>query len=171
MFFVELKLNAMYKLHLDRELAKDIFGNASKETLDWVVNAIANIVVADGIIEKHEFVALQEAIGLLENKEEIHALMDRVKKKEIIEIKTISINDELAIKVFFYLAAIAVIDGELKKSEAAMLKKCGLCMGLDDELIRAVIQWTLKQMEINRKLKEDLTKSNNFRSRIIDSII
>ena len=161
----------MYKLHLDRELAKDIFGNASKEILDWVVNAIANIVVADGIIEKHEFLALQEAIGLLENKEEINALMDRVKKKEIIEIKTIRIIDELAIKVFFYLAAIAVIDGELKKSEAAMLKKCGLCMGLDDDLIKAVIQWTLKQMEINRKLKEDLSKSNNFRSRIIDSIL
>ena len=161
----------MYKLHLDRELAKDVFINSSKETLDWVVNAIANIVVADGIIEKHEFVALQEAIGLLENKEEIHALMDRVKKKEIIEIKTIRIIDELAIKVFFYLAAIAVIDGELKKSEAEMLKKCGLCMGLDDDLIKAVIQWTLKQMEINRKLKEDLSKSNNFRSRIIDSIL
>ena len=161
----------MYKLNLDRELAKDVFINSSKETLDWVVNAIANIVVADGIIEKHEFVALQEAIGLLQDKEEIHALMDRVKKKEIIEIKSIRINDELAIKVFFYLAAIAVIDGELKKSEAVMLKKCGLCMGLDDDLIKAVIQWTLKQMEINRKLKEDLKNSNNFRSRIIDSII
>ena len=161
----------MYKLHLDRELAKDVFINSSKETLDWVVNAIANIVVADGIIEKHEFVALQEAIGLLQDKEEIHALMDRVKKKEIIEIKSIRINDELAIKVFFYLAAIAVIDGELKKSEAEMLKKCGLCMGLDDDLIKAVIQWTLKQMEINRKLKEDLKNSNSFRSRIIDSIL
>ena len=161
----------MYKLHLDRELAKDVFINSSKETLDWVVNAIANIVVADGVIEKHEFVALQEAIGLLQEKEEIHALMDRVKKKEIIEIKSIRINDELAIRVFFYLAAIAVIDGELKKSEAAMLKKCGLCMGLDDDLIKAVIQWTLKQMEINRKLKEDLKSSNNFRSRIIDSIL
>ena len=161
----------MYKLNLDRELAKDVFINSSKETLDWVVNAIANIVVADGIIEKHEFVALQEAIGLLQDKEEIHALMDRVKKKEIIEIKSIRINDELAIKVFFYLAAIAVIDGELKKSEAVMLKKCGLCMGLDDDLIKAVIQWTLKQMEINRKLKEDLKSSNNFRSRIIDSIL
>ena len=161
----------MYKLHLDRELAKDVYINSSKETLDWVVNAIANIVVADGIIEKHEFVALQEAIGLLQDKEEIHALMDRVKKKEIIEITSIRINDEFAIKVFFYLAAIAVIDGELKKSEAEMLKKCGLCMGLDDDLIKAVIQWTLKQMEINRKLKEDLNKSNNFRSRIIESIL
>ena len=161
----------MYKLHLDRELAKDVFINSSKETLDWVVNAIANIVVADGIIEKHEFVALQEAIGLLQDKEEIHALMDRVKKKELIEIKSIRINDELAIKIFFYLAAIAVIDGELKKSEAEMLKTCGHSMGLEDDLIKAVIQWTLKQMEINRKLKEDLKSSNSFRSRIIDSIL
>ena len=161
----------MYKLHLDRELAKDVYINSSKKTIDWVVNAIANIVVADGIIEKHEFVALQEAIGLLQDKEEIHALMDRVKKKEMIEIQSIRMNDELAIKVFFYLAAIAVIDGELKKSEAEMLKKCGLCMGLDDDLIKAVIQWTLKQMEINRKLKEDLNKSNSFRSRIIESIL
>ena len=161
----------MYKLHLDRELAKDVFINSSKETIDWVVNAIANIVVADGIIEKHEFVALQEAIGLLKDKEEIHALMDRVKKKEIIDIRNIKISDELAIKVFFYLAAIAVIDGELKKSEAEMLKKCGGCMGLEDDLIKAVIQWTLKQMRINRKLKEDLKNSNSFRSRIIDSII
>ena len=161
----------MYKLHLDRELAKDLFGNASKETLDWVVNAIANIVVADGIIEKHEFVALQEAIGLLESKDEIHALMDRVKKKEIIEIKSILIKDELAIKVFFYLAAIAVIDGELKKSEAEMLKKCGHCMGLEDDLIKAVTKWTFKQMEINRKLKEDLKGSNKIRSLIIESIL
>ena len=44
-------------------------------------------------------------------------------------------------------------------------------MGLDDDLIKAVIQWTFKQMEINRKLKMDLTNSNNFRSRIIDSIL
>ena len=83
----------MYKLHLDRELAKDVYINSSKKTVDWVVNAIANIVVADGIIEKHEFVALQEAIGLLQDKKEIHALMDRVKKKELIEISKIRIND------------------------------------------------------------------------------
>ena len=44
-------------------------------------------------------------------------------------------------------------------------------MGLDDDLIKAEIQWTLKQMEINRKLKEDLNKSNSFRSRIIESIL
>ena len=52
-----------------------------------------------------------------------------------------------------------------------MLKTCGHRMRLEDDLIKAVIHWTLKQMEINRKLKEDLKSSNSFRSRIIDSIL
>ena len=57
----------MYKLQLDREFSQDLFSESSKEIRDWVVNAIANIVVADDIIEKHEFVALQEAMGLLDS--------------------------------------------------------------------------------------------------------
>lgn len=161
----------MYKLLLDQDLAKDLFEDASKDVRDWVVNAIASIVVADNVIEKHEFVALQEAIGLLDNKDEIHDLMDKVKERKLFEVETIKMNTELAIKVFFYLAAIAVIDGNLKKSEAAMLNKCGQCMGLEDDLIRAVTHWSFKQMEINRKLKQDLRNSNQARSRIIDNML
>ncbi len=161
----------MYKLHLDRDLSKDLFKKASKQIRDWVVNAIASIVVADNVIEKHEFVALQEAIGLLDNKEEIHDLMDKVKERKLFEVETIKMETDLAIKVFFYLAAIAVIDGNLKKSEAELLKKCGQCLGLEDDLIRSVTHWSVKQMEINRKLKHDLRNSSQARSRIIDSIL
>ena len=135
------------------------------------MNAIASIVVADNVIEKHEFVALQEAIGLLDNKEEIHDLMDKVKERKLFEVETIKMETDLAIKVFFYLAAIAVIDGNLKKSEAELLKKCGQCLGLEDDLIRSVTHWSVKQMEINRKLKHDLRNSSQARSRIIDSIL
>ena len=112
----------MYKLYLDRELTKEL-AEASKEIRDWVVNAIANIVVADNIIEKHEFVALQEAIGLLDNKDEIHDLMNKVKERKLDEIEKISIDPGFALNVFFILAAIAVIAGNLKKSEADLLKK------------------------------------------------
>ena len=160
----------MYKLQLDRELTKDIAG-ASKEIRDWVVNAIANIVVADNIIEKHEFVALQEAIGLLDNKDEIHDLMNKVKERKLDEVEKISMDPGFALNVFFYLAAIAVIDGNLKKSEANVLKKCGVFLDLEDDLIRAVTRWSLKQMEVNSKFSKDLKSSNNERERIINSTI
>ena len=160
----------MYKLQLDRELTKVLAGS-SKESRDWVVNAIANIVVADNIIEKHEFIALQEAIGLLDNKDEIHDLMNKVKERKLDEVEKISVDSEIALNVFFYLAAIAVIDGNLKKSEADLLKKCGVCLDLENDLIRAVTNWSLKQMEINSKFSKDLNSSNKERERIIDSTI
>ena len=56
----------MYKLQLDREFSQELLSESSKEIRDWVVNAIAHIVVVDDVIEKHEAVALQEAMGLLE---------------------------------------------------------------------------------------------------------
>ena len=110
----------MYKLHIDRDLGKNVFEDESKEIRDWIVNAIANIVIVDGVIEKHEFVALQEAIELLESRDEVHDLMKKVKERDLYEVKDIKMELELAIKVFFYLAAIAVIDGNLKKSEKAL---------------------------------------------------
>ena len=80
-------------------------------------------------------------------------------------------DPDLSLKVFFYLAAIAVIDGSLKKSEAELLKKYGNCLDLEVDIIRAVISWSVKQMEINRKLTQDLETSNTHRNRIIESII
>ncbi|MEE3265615.1 MAG: hypothetical protein VX221_02435, partial [SAR324 cluster bacterium] len=79
----------MYKLHIDRDLGKNIFGEESKEIRDWIVNAIASIVIVDGVIEKHEFVALQEAIELLESRDEVHDLMKKVKERDLYEIKDI----------------------------------------------------------------------------------
>ena len=161
----------MYKLQLDREFSQDLFSESSKEIRDWVVNAIANIVVADDIIEKHEFVALQEAMGLLDSKEEILDLMKKVKERNLFEVKKIKIDPDLSLKIFFYLAGIAVIDGSLKKSEAELLKKCGNCLDLEADNIRAGITWAVKQMEINRNLSNELNKSNKERSRILDSSI
>ena len=161
----------MYKLQLDREFSQELFSEQSREIRVWVVNAIANIVVADGIVEKHELVALQEAIGHLDSKEEIIDLMKRVKERNLLEVKKIKIDPDLSLKIFFYLAGIAVIDGSLKKSEAELLKKCGNCLDLEVDFIRAVISWSVKQMEINRKLTQDLKTSNTHRNSIIESII
>jgi uncharacterized membrane protein YebE (DUF533 family) len=80
-------------------------------------------------------------------------------------------EQEFAIKVFFYLAAIAVIDGNLKKSENELLNTCGACLGLDDDLVRAVTRWSVNQMEINRKLSQELKSSNKDRDRIIDKLL
>jgi hypothetical protein len=94
--------------------------------------------------------------------------MKKVKDRNLFEVKEITMELDLAIKVFFYLGAIAVIDGSLKKSEKDLLNKCGICLGLEDDLIRAVTLWSVNQMEINRKLSQELKSSNKDRDLIID---
>ena len=160
----------MYKLQLDREFSQELFSEQSREIRVWVVNAIANIVVADGIVEKHELVALQEAIAHLDSKEEIIDLMKKVKENNLLEVKKIKIDPDISLKIFFYLAGIAVIDGNLKKSEAELLKKCGNCLALDADIVRAVISWALKQLETTRKFNQDLKSSITHRDVIIESI-
>ena len=159
----------MYKLQLDRELTRD-FDGTSKEVRDWVVNAIASIVLADGIIEKHEFIALQEAISFLESKDEVHNLMTKVKEKKLDEVTPITMKPELSVKVYFYLAAMAIIDGNLKKSEQELLKKCGRCLGIERDVETAVMRWAINQLEVNKKLKDDLQSSHNHRTRIIELV-
>ena len=159
----------MYKLKLDREFTKD-FDDTTKEVRDWVVNAIGSIVIADGIIEKHEFIALQEAISFLESKDEVHNLMTKVKEKKLDEVTPITMKPELSVKVYFYLAAMAIIDGNLKKSEQELLKKCGSCLGIEREVEIGVMRWAINQLEVNKKLKEDLQSSHNFRVRILELV-
>ena len=86
--------------------------------------------------------------------------MKKVKERNLDEVKKIKMDPDLSLKVFFYLAGIAVIDGSLKKSEAELLKKYGKCLDLEVDFIRAVISWSVKQMEITRKLTQDLETSN-----------
>ena len=159
----------MYKLKLDREFTKD-FDDTTKEVRDWVVNAIGSIVIADGIIEKHEFIALQEAISFLESKDEVHSLIEKVKEKKLDEVTPITMKPELAVKVYFYLAAMAIIDGNLKKSEQELLKKCGRCLGIERDVETAVMRWAINQLEVNKKLKDDLQSSHNHRTRIIELV-
>jgi len=43
-----------------------------------------------------------------------------------------------------------------------------LCLGLDNDLISSVIRWSVNQMEINRKLSQDLQRSIQGRDLIIE---
>ena len=57
---------------------------------------------------------------------------------------------------------------KLCQEQKELLNKCGLCLGLDNDLISAVIRWSVNQMEINRKLSQDLQRSIQGRDQIIE---
>ncbi len=159
----------MYVLRLDPTLTNQIVNGLSKEIRDWVVNAIGSVVVADGIVEPNELIALQEAIRLLDSKEEAQNLMTLVKQKKLYEIEPIKVPIETGASLFFYIASIAVVDGNLKKVEAEVLIKVAKQLGLPKEFSKTVMRWAHRQMEQNRKWSEEQNRLNLERQQIIDS--
>ena len=92
----------MYDLRLDRKLTKSMFAKWDKETKDWVVNAIASLVVVDQVVESHEMVALQEAIELLDSRNEIENLMKMIKQKKMFKIDILNTSMSQAGEIYFY---------------------------------------------------------------------
>ena len=160
----------MYDLRLDRKLTQALFSRCDKETKDWVVNAIASLVVVDQVVEAHEKIALEEAISLLDSRVEIENMLGMVRRKKMHEIEKIKISISQAGEIFFYLASIAAIDGKMKKVEADLLRDLGRKLNLSSDFQRSVIQWGLEQMKHNLKWSEEQRQLNQQREQLLKNL-
>lgn len=159
----------MYELRLDRKQTKEIVSDQPKDIRDWVVNAIGNMVVVDGIVEEHELIALHEAINLLDTKEEAQNLMTLIKQKKLYDIEPLKVPMEVGAQLFFYIAAISIIDGNLKKVEADLLLSIARKLGLSADFGKVVMRWAQRQMEANRKWAEEQSRINLERLQILET--
>ena len=160
----------MYELRLNRKLTDEHFKDMPKEVRDWIVNAIGSLVVADGIVEAHEFIALREAIGMLDTREEIENMLEMIKQRKLFTVDDISVPLETASGIFFYLASIAVVDGSMKRVEGDLLKSLGPKLGLPNEFVRSVMRWAMRQMEHNKMWSQGQAKLLIERGHILDSL-
>ena len=160
----------MYDLRLDRKLTQALFSRWDKETKDWVVNAIASLVVVDHVVEAHEKIALEEAISLLDSRVEIENMLGMVRRKQMHEIESIQISISQAGEIFFYLASIAAIDGKMKKVEADLLRDLGRKLNLSSDFQRSVMQWGLDQMKHNLKWSEEQRQLNQQREQLLKNL-
>ena len=160
----------MYDLRLDRKLTQTLFSRWDKETKDWVVNAIASLVVVDQVVEAHEMIALEEAISLLDSRVEIENMLGMVRRKKMHEIERIQISISQAGEIFFYLASIAAIDGKMKKVEADLLRDLGKKLNLSPSFQRSVMQWALDQMKHNLKWSEEQGQLNQQREQLLKNL-
>ena len=160
----------MYELRLDRKLTKNLFSNCDKETKDWVVNAIASLVVVDQVVESHEMIALQEAIELLDSRDEIENLMKMIREKKMFKIDSLKTSIDQAGEIYFYLAAIACIDGKMKKIEADLLKELGQKLNLPLDFQKAVLKWSMDQMNHNQRWSQEQELLNQKRESILQAL-
>ena len=147
-----------------------LFSNCNKETKDWVVNAIASLVVVDQVVESHEMIALQEAIELLDSRNEIENLMKMIREKKMFQIDSLKTSIDQAGEIYFYLAAIACIDGKMKKIEADLLKELGQKLNLPVDFQKAVLKWSMDQMNHNQRWSQEQELLNQKRQSILQAL-
>ena len=127
----------------------------------WLGRAIAGIVVVDGIVDKSEVDYIREAIGFLENGDEINDLVGQVKKRVCPPLGHLAIKHGLAARLLMNLAEIAIVDEKLTQKEAEYLKDLGAKMNVEGKFAQQVVKWAHSLLEINKLKKELLRKADN----------
>ena len=124
----------------------------------------------DQVVESHEMVALQEAIELLDSRNEIDNLMNMIRQKKMFEIDNLKTSMDQAGEIYFYLASIACIDGKIKKIEADLLKELGQKLNLPGDFQKAVLKWSMDQMNHNQRWSEEQSLLNQKREGVLQAL-
>ena len=124
------------------------------EAKKWFSHAIAGIICADKQVDDSELKYLKEAIGFLDDPEEIQKLVEMVKKKALPELSILKLDRLPAFFILRHLTSITVSDGKLAASEGQFLKKVGLRLGFEIPFINELIQWAKQQALLDKELEK-----------------
>ena len=81
--------------------------------------------------------------------------MKMIKQKKMFKIDNLNTSMSQAGEIYFYLAAIACIDGKMKKVEADLLKELGQKLNLPVDFQKAVMKWGISQMNHNQRWSQE----------------
>ena len=70
--------------------------------------------------------------------------MNMIKQKKMFKIDNLNTSMSQAGEIYFYLAAIACIDGKMKKVEADLLKELGQKLNLPVDFQKAVMKYVFQ---------------------------
>ncbi len=110
----KISMNQMYSLYLQPSFSKRL----SEKGKRWLAKTMVNMIMADKSIDSSEVSYLEDALSLVEDKEERKKLMEAAKIREPFEINILNTDREYAGYFFFYLAMIVAADGKVKTSES-----------------------------------------------------
>ena len=144
-------------MHIEKELLSELKSEQKK----WLGRAIVGIIVVDGIVDKSEMDSLREAIGFLENEEEINDLVNQVKDRICPPLGYLDIKHRLAARLLMNLAQITIVDNKFSQKEAEYLKEIGSRMKVEGKFAQQVLTWIHALLEVNKLKQELLKKADN----------
>ncbi len=124
------------------------------ETKEWLAQAIAGMVLADGTVAPEEVGFLQDAIRCLIEPHKIQEFVTMVKERKAPKIEFLRTNQENAFELYTHVVSICIADDKLTKSEADYMRMIGGKLGFDPDLCTGVVNWANDVVQANRRRKE-----------------
>ena len=144
-------LKRIYTITLGREINQSLFLKLNEEQTNWVIQAAANVIIADGTIDSGEFEVMQDIIQYLDNDTQLMQFIDSVRKMEEFPLEELNVDQNLASDIYFFLANIAYVGGLMTQEEAKLFPNFARLLKLDTSYCKSIIQWAQKQSELNQK--------------------
>ena len=89
-------LKRIYTITLGREINQSLFLKLNEEQTNWVIQAAANVIIADGKIDSGEFEVMQDIIQYLDNDIQLMQFIDSVRKMEEFPLQELNVDQNLA---------------------------------------------------------------------------
>ena len=115
-------------------MSNNLINSLSNEVKIWFAHAVAGLITADGIVTESELDFLREAIGFLEDVNDINKVVAMVKNKEKVSLQKLNTDHASAAIILIQLATIAITDGKLDPSEVEFFQGLDSTKGFDREV-------------------------------------
>jgi len=159
-------LKRIYTITLGREINQGLFLKLNEEQTSWVIQAAANVIIADGEIDSGEFEVMQDIIQYLDNQAQLMQFLDSIRKMEEFPLQELNVDQDIASDIYFFLANIAYVGGLMTQQEARLFPNFARLLELDTTYCKSIIQWAQKQSELNQKWIKEQGDLHNERKKL-----
>ena len=159
-------LKRIYTITLGREINQGLFLKLNEEQTSWVIQAAANVIIADGEIDSGEFEVMQDIIQYLDNQAQLMQFLDSIRKMDEFPLQELNVDQDIASDIYFFLANIAYVGGLMTQQEARLFPNFARLLKLDTTYCKSIIQWAQKQSELNQKWIKEQGDLHNERKKL-----
>ena len=114
------------------------FDSLTPEAREWLANAIAGMVLADGSVDASEIVELRKNVSFLDSIA-AERLIAQVKRRELAELEDIRLEKQAAFTILKELTKLAVVDKEFSDTEEEFLRNATQKLGFPTEVAERMV--------------------------------
>ncbi len=134
-------------------MTANFISHLPSEAKIWAAEALAGIIVSDGLVTGEELSLLRESIAFLDDIEQVSRVVEKVKAKERVTLEILKCDRKMAANLLMSLAMAALTDDKLSSPEVEYFVYVAGKLGFDMQYAHKVIHWGQSFIKLNKEKK------------------